>query len=162
MSNASRGDMEQYMQETFARPGLLPRCGSLHLHRCRTGGNWAHTKPYLPISCSRPFKLCFLPCLALFTNADAPMLLLLPEIIIIIPGGPKTEASAYFCFYLLNNLAKCNNCWHTYWQPERGPKRCSLRPKGPKIEAESRGRDGFLGGGSKPSPSAGVNDFSLF
>jgi len=31
-----------------------------------------------------------------------------------IPGGPKSEASAYFCLYLLNALTKSNNLfWHT-------------------------------------------------
>jgi len=31
----------------------------------------------------------------------------------IIPGGPKSGASAYFCLYLLNALAKSNNFWQT-------------------------------------------------
>jgi len=30
-----------------------------------------------------------------------------------IQGGPKSEAIAYFCLYLLNTLTKCNNFWYT-------------------------------------------------
>jgi len=36
------------------------------------------------------------------------------DLLCIIPGGPESMTSAYFCLYLLNALTKYNNFWRTW------------------------------------------------